>query len=971
MRSRPFAFATLFAMLATCCSSTLLSAADYPPFDKVIEGYKKIEPPSDEPQSMYTVYVNEKEGQVLLELPKNFATKKYFIGLTVASGQIFAGLQAGDFYVQWRQYNKRLALISPNMNIRSGGDSESKDSVNRLFTGQVLVDLPIITLSSRGGPVIDGDALLVGNAATFFGSTGRSRNPKLAKIVKSKVFPKNIEMAFELPNSGGSLQTLYYSISEIPKSTGYRPRKADQRIGYFTTSYSDYGKYKDNEVSIDFINRWHLEKRDPKLAVSPPKEPITFYLEHTTPVRYRRWVKAGVEYWNEAFESVGISDAIVVNYQDKVTGAHMDKDPEDVRFNFIRWLNNDISTAIGPCRVHPETGQILDADIVLTDGWIRYFNESFADYMPLVAMEGMDADTMAWLAEHPSWDPRIRFAEPSQRKHILAKIQAQLTRPQGGFADAQWSTHMLGDDPLDGLVGRTSQVNGMCLAATGRRIDTSVMRMILAMGPEVLFSDDAADPGKKKKKKKAEDESEEGEESDDDEEEKEEKKMPEGPMLDGMPESFIGPLLADLVAHEVGHTLGLRHNFKASSIYTLDEINSEDVKGKKAFAGSVMDYLPINLRIEEGEVQGDYAMIKLGPYDMWAIEYGYSFEKDYAKILERVSEPELQFATDEDTSGPDPLARRYDFSKKPIEYVQEQQRLIERFRKNLMTDYVKDGDSWTKAREGYELTLNLQMKNTSMMSNWIGGAFINRDKKGDPEERLPIQVVPAETQREALAFVLASTLRDEAYALSPELLARLTKDFMSGFGSDPAWPVHDRILSMQASALTQLMRTTTLQRVYDNEFRTPADQDAFTLPELLDAVTDEIWSELEDEIEGDLSVREPMISSLRRNLQREHLERLIDLTLPGNGSTAAYKAISNLCIMELRELKEGIDELMEAEDGLDPYSKAHLYEASQRIEKALDADYVYNQSSGMGGGLPFLIFGESADGQKASDTESR
>ena len=181
-------------------------------------------------------------------------------------------------------------------------------------------------------------------------------------------------------------------------------------------------------------------------------------------------------------------------------------------------------------------------------------------------------------------------------------------------------------------------------------------------------------------------------------------------------------------------------------------------------------------------------MIEVGPYDMWAIEYGYTFDKNPEKILERVSEPELQFATDEDTIGPDPLARRYDFSKNPLEYAQEQKVLIERFRKKLMTDYVKDGDSWTKAREGYELTLNLQMKNTSMMANWIGGAFVNRDKKGDPKERLPIEVVPADTQREALDFVLESTFRDEAYALSPELLARLTKDFFGGFGGDPAWP---------------------------------------------------------------------------------------------------------------------------------------------------------------------------------------
>lgn len=949
--------AALFFSL--CCPAL---AADYPSFDQVISGYTKVETPAPPTGStrpatpMYTLYVKEKEGQLLVELPKNFATKKYFVGLTVASGQRFAGLQAGDYYVQWRQYNKRLALVAPNMNVRSGGDSESKDSVKRLFTGQVLLDLPILTLSPRGGPVIDGDALLVGKASVFFGGDGRSKNPALAKIVKAKSFPQNVELAFELPNSVGTLQTLYYSISEIPASTGYKPRKADQRIGYFTTSYSDFGKYQENDVEINYINRWHLEKRDPSLKVSPPKKAIKFYLEHTTPVRYRRWVKEGVLYWNRAFEKVGISDAIVVEYQDKATNANMDKDPEDVRYNFIRWLNNDISTAIGPSRVHPETGQILDADIVLTDGWIRYFNTNFEDYMPLVAMEGMDEETKAWLAEHPSWDPRVRFAPPSQRNHIAAQLRSQLTQPYSGVRQADLKTRLMGDDVLDGLVGRTSQVNGLCMAATGRRIDTAIMRMILSMGPETLFADDQQEGDKK--------DEEDGEEKKDDEEKAEKKEEPKEKesMLDGMPESFIGPLLADLVAHEVGHTLGLRHNFKASSIYTLNEINSEEIKGKKAFAGSVMDYLPINLRLEEGEVQGDYAMIQLGPYDFWAIEYGYSFDKDYAKILERVSEPELQFATDEDTSGPDPLARRYDFSKEPIEYAKEQARLIEKFRKRLMTDYVKDGDSWTKAREGYELTLNLQMKNISMMSNWIGGAHINRDKKGDPKERLPIEVVSAEKQRDALRFVLETTFRDEAYALSPELLARLTKDFFSGFGGDPAWPVHDNILNMQSSALTQLLRSTTLRRVYDNEFRIPADQDAFTLPELLDSVTSEIWSELDKEAEKKFSTRRPMISSLRRNLQREHLERLIDLTLPGNGTSAAYKAISNLCIMELKSLHEKIGQVSEkSAESLDPYSKAHLYEAGQRIEKALDAEYVYNQSQSVGSGFPFLLLKEAEE----------
>jgi hypothetical protein len=867
-----------------------------------------------------------------------------------------------------------------------------------LFTGTVLLDLPIVTMSPRGGPVIDGDALLVGNASVFFGSAGRSQNPSLAKLVKSKAFPLNVELAFEMPNTRGQLQTLYYSISEIPSNTGYSPRAADQRIGYFTTSYSDYGKYKDDEVDIHFINRWHLQKRDPSLKISPPVEPIKFYIEHTTPVRYRRWVKQGIEFWNEAFEKVGISDAIEVAYQDKTTGEHMDKDPEDVRYNFVRWLNNNQGTAIGPSRVHPETGQILDADIVLTDGWIRYFDKEFADYMPLIAMEGMSPETMAWLASHPSWDPRVRFAAPSQRSHVSATIRSRMSEPFAGELNARWRTPLLGDDPLDGLLGRTSQVNGMCMAAEGRQLDMATMRLYMSLSPEALSVDEPAKADEKKDDEKKEDakkddaKKEEGKDGDkkedvkkDDakkaEENKEEakkeeakkeeakkeeaKKKADESLLDGMPESFVGPLLADLVAHEVGHTLGLRHNFKASSIYELKDINGHDVAGKKPFAGSVMDYLPLNLRFKEGEVQGDYGMLKLGPYDFWAIEYGYTFQ-DPKQILKRVSEPELQYATDEDTLGPDPLARRYDFAKDPLVYAKEQMELIERFRKRLLKDYVKDGDAWKKARQGYDLTLSLQMKNISMMANWVGGAFINRDKKGDPAARPPIEVVPAKTQREALKFVLESTFRDEAYALTPELLSRLTKDFMDqGFSSmsgEPTWPVHDRILSTQAATLTSLLNATTLRRVYDNESRVEADEDAFTLPELLDSVRDEIWSELDLKAEKQYTARQPMISSLRRNLQREHMERMIDLTLPNNGSSAAYKAISNLAVKQLRDLKEKIEQAVKTNaKSMDPYTEAHLSEAAHRIEKALDADYVYNQSSGLAGDFLFLFHQEGAE----------
>ncbi len=218
--------------------------------------------------------------------------------------------------------------------------------------------------------------------------------------------------------------------------------------------------------------------------------------------------------------------------------------------------------------------------------------------------------------------------------------------------------NLLGDDEYDGLVGRHSQTNGLCLASNGKAYDVAAIRMLLTMMPDDEPKADEPKDGDKDGDKK------------DEEKEDEDKETKDESLLDGIPEEFIGPMLADLVAHEVGHTLGLRHNFKASSAYTMAEINSNELKGKKPFTGSVMDYNPVNINMETGEVQGDWTMIDIGPYDLWAIEYGYTFdEKALDKILARVSEPELAYATDEDTSGPDPLARRYDFSKDPLDYA--------------------------------------------------------------------------------------------------------------------------------------------------------------------------------------------------------------------------------------------------------------------------------------------------------------
>ena len=931
---------------------------DFPDYKDVVKDYEKVISTADGAPSLYTIYRRDKDQQLLAEFPRNFEQQRLFFAMTIAGGTQWAGLQGADIYCYWKRFNKQLALIMPNLGTRSTGDMASKDSVNQLFTDRVLLSVPILTMSPGGGPVIDLDALLVGQASNFFGPIARGLNAKLATIASAKAFPQNVEISVEAPVSGagaggffasnlvpGRLLTFHYSISAIKPTPGFKPRVADSRVGYFTTVYRDLGKLGSNDKWVRYINRWNLQKADPKLKMSPPKKPLVFYIEHTVPVRYRRWVREGILRWNKAYEQVGLAGAIEVYYQDKTSGAHMEKDPEDVRYNFIRWLSNDISTAIGPSRADPLTGEILDADIILTDGWIRAFWTYQKEILPDIALDGMNPQTLAWLDNHPDWDPRILLAPPAQRNLLLSQRAQRGALPFGGHPAAMVDPTLMGDDKFDGLYGHTSQMNGMCLAAEGKAFDMATMGMALEMLGAV-----SREEGDKPS----------GEGGSDDE---------KGDVLDGIPEWFIGPMLADVVAHEVGHTLGLRHNFKASSVYSMAQINSEEFKGKKPMGGSVMDYnaLP-NINMESGKIQGDFQMIDIGPYDMWAINYGYTFG-DTKPILAETSKPEHVYGTDEDTWGPDPLARRRDMGANPLDFAKDRIKLVNWLREHLSEKFVKDGDSWAKARRGYSISLGQQFSAVRIMAGWVGGDFVARDKKGDPNARKPIVVVPASKQRAALKFVCENAFRDDAFGLTPELLNIMTVDKwfdQGGFRNifeDESWPVHQRILALQATTLTMLMNPTTLGRVYDNEFRVSADQDMITLPEVVSTITKDIWSELGDyHATHSYTDRKPLISSLRRNLQSAHLERLIALTLPDSMFGSAGNAIGTIATHQLRMLRKKIGKVLNS-DNLDPYTTAHLSEAQVKIDKALDAVYIYNANKIGNSNVTRIILGN--EGQPA------
>lgn len=867
---------------------------DYPPFDQVIKGCEKVvSPTTDGSPSLYTLYLDKKTNKLLAELPAQYGNQRIFIATSISGGSRQTGHQWNDLYCYWKPLDKKLLLMEPNLLRQArGGDQEKelRSSVQRTYTDRVVTSVPILCMGPGRGPVINLGELLVGQMPLFTNIRGRG---ELAEFGNVKAFPQNLEIPVTVPTGDGQLTKIHYSISVIPK-TDYKPREADERVGYFLTVFKDFTKNDpDGTQFTRYINRWHLQKRDPSLAMSPPTEPIVFYIEHTVPVRYRRWVREGILEWNKAFERIGILNAIEVRQQDAQTKAFMDLDPEDVRYNFFRWITSETPFAMGPSRVNPETGQILDADIIFDDSMLKLYRQEYERSIAAFGLDGVSPEAIAFMESRPLWNP---FAMASQLNPMR---EAVLRDPN--LSDDQ-KADLVGDPELrtnDRLYSSVVQQNRYCSYAAGKAMQMQLANLAMTLMPEF--------------------------------------EQQEGPMLDGVPESYLGLILKEIVMHEVGHTLGLRHNFKASAWKSLDEYAQAT---GEANVGSVMDYNPIRVTVA-GKPRGDWVPSTIGPYDYWAIEYGYSFDEKRVKEMAKESnKPEFQFATDEDTMGPDPLVARFDLSADPLEWAQERMDVVRASRERMLDKAVKENESWHLMRRAYETLLGQQLGALRTAARFVGGVHVNRDRRGE-DGRDPLVPVEAAKQRAALEFLVANGLRDSAFDLRPEVVRKLSTNKHRHWGAlgefDEAFSLHDRVAQVQAFVMLYMMNPRTLTQVFDNELRKGPDEDALTLPELFAVAVGEIYSEFANPPSGEFTNRKPMVSSLRRNLQAGMTSRLIDLAVnPPRNMPAAAQTLAS---MHLRRLSAKLNELADAaaKGQIDDYTAAHVLDLKTRVDKALDS----------------------------------
>ncbi|MBO6739117.1 MAG: zinc-dependent metalloprotease [Phycisphaerales bacterium] len=909
------------SLLGVVSIATLIGSAGAAPgkFEDAVKGYERV-PVAPGQSEFYTLYTREKDAQVLAELPKNFEGQRFYLVATVAAGHPQSGVYSiwhdavgvPTKTVYWSKRNDQLMLIEPNIAVRSSGDQESKAGVERVNTDRVVLSVPIVAMGPGGGPVIDLDRALLGNSGQFIGGFLNRANQGLAKLTKAKVFPNNVELGFELPRANGQFAQVRYSLGMPEKSKGFKPRVADRRVGIYFESYEDRAINDGDSQIVRYANRWHIEKADPSLKMSPPREPIVYYIEHTTPLRYRRWVRDGILAWNKAFEQVGILNAIEVRQQDARSGAHMDIDPEDMRYSFVRWTNAGMGFAIGPVHTHPDTGEIYEADIVMDEGFIgSYANQYIQTELASNAMSVISPELAGWLAEYPEWDPRVILAEPGDRERVAMLTKALIEQPDNldeMLADAPetlspmvWDVHRTvhhhDDHHADGS-------HAMCMMLPGLSANIAAARLAMDINLGTMLKDKGDDVT----------------------------------MLDGLPEDFVGPLLRDVVMHEVGHTMGMTHNWKGSALHSIAEMNSDGFD--QPIQSTVMDYALTNIIVEDpdnGLVQGPYVPMDIGPYDMWAIEWNYTFG-DPEEVAKKAAMPEHAYMAEDGAFSPDPQAKTWDLGRDSIDFAEQRIRFINKARAELLDTVVEDGESWQKARQVHQQLLGIQSGAVNMAMHWVGGAHITRSMKGDPDAVAPIRPVDAEQQRRALRFIAEHAFNSDAYGLDTKTLAYLQSDnwYDSGYGTAHAWPIAQSVLGIQSSALTGIMNPTRLNWVLDNELRTPEGEDALTVPEIFDTLHEAIW-DLPD-IDGEYTNRTPLISQLDRNLQSTHLSRMIDLATGMRWPGASGQTIQALARQELQKIQAKTTLYAKAK-GMDAYSTAHLRDANERIERALEAAY--------------------------------
>ena len=788
---------------------------------------------------LFTIYQDSTNGKIKMAVREDQIGKEFIYFGQIKDGVLeagaFRGAYDGEFIFKINKYFNRLEFEKVNTGFYFDEENPLSRAADANISKAIMASEEVI-IEEDGVYLIDANNVFVKETLTQIKSNPSNPNAfKLGSASKDKTkilainnYPENLNVSVQYAydnsapkNYGGNAVTdaryvavqMYYTLMEVPDND-YEPRFDDPRVGYFLNQVTDQTSPSATPYR-DLINRWDLRKKDPSAAVSDPVEPITWWIENTTPMEWREAITEGVLGWNEAFEKAGFSNAMVV----KVQPDDAEWDAGDIRYNVLRWTSspNPPFGGYGPSFTNPRTGQILGADIMLE--FVHFAN-------------------------------RVKY----DKIYNLASFEEEEFVPAFGDENNKFCNY-------------------------GDFMQQNLLFGQIAAG--VLVDDDSyAMEGIKK-------------------------------------ESMI-----ELILHEVGHTLGLNHNMKASQLHSPEELVDNN---SGVLTGSVMDYVVVNVTRDRSK-QGNYYSTKVGPYDMWAIQFGYTpfaNEAERDALLARSTEPELIFGNDaDDMRSPgkaiDPRVNTGDLSNDAISYSIDRFETVRSLMEDLREQTLEDGDTYQELRQNFYILRGQYAGASKIVSRYVGGVYVDRATVGQEGGSQPFTPVAYEDQKRAMEALNTYVFAPDAWQAPSELYNYLALQRRGyNFFSSPEDPkIHSLVLGIQNQALRHLLHQNTLQRLVDSELY----GNSYDLGEMMTALNNGI---MRADIYGS-------VNTFRQNLQIEYANKLASIV--GDAKRYSHPVRS----MALYNLKQ-IDKMASNTAG-NTLSKAHKLHLKAIVESALDED---------------------------------
>ena len=852
LRKTNLSMAILFASIL-CCNTSFAqknknavpatAATTEAPKKEVKKTIKEIIKPTKLNDGLFAMYQDTALGTVYMKIKKEQLNKEYIYFNYAENGVVAAGAFKGSFrdneVFSIRKYFDRIEFVKENTNYYFDPANPISKSADANINKPILASLKIVAEEGENYLLKADELFLVENLSQIKPSPNPNAKPgasftlgtlskEKTKFVSIRNYPKNtdviVEYVYDNPapaNGGGPDVTdarsvtvkIQHSIIEMPKNN-FKPRYDDPRIGYFMQQIEDMTTQKATPYK-DVINRWNLEKKDPSAALSEPIEPITWWIENTTPVEFRPTIKEAILAWNQAFEKAGFKNAIRCEVQPDTASW----DAGDIRYNVLRWTSSPFPPfgGYGPSFVNPKTGQIIGADIMLE--YVFFTNRLKQEKL-------FDATSQTFQANEFT---------------------------QNNFCD------------IGNYFSQATQ-----------------------FGNAALMAYSATDVEKS---------------------------------------NYIKQSLYYLVLHEVGHTFGLNHNMKASQLHSPANINNTTLTKQIGLTGSVMDYPAANIALDRTK-QGQYFTTKPGPYDLWAIEFGYSTslenEKEESdrllKIAARSSDPQLTFGNDADDmrsagKGIDPRVMINDLTNDAITYSIDRMKLSNNLMKKLKSKYIKEGQSYQEMRNAYLVAAGEYNTAAGVISRYIGGVYIDRSFPEQKSAVKPITAVSYADQKRAMKALSEYVFAPKAFDLPADLYQYLQyqRRGFSGGNEDPK--IHERVLNVQKGIFAHILSANVLKRISDGGLY----GNQYGVSEMMNDLTTAIFN----------ADAQTAVNGFRQNLQLAYVNNLIEIV---NSSSFDYRAQSN-ALANLRKIKA----IAGAAAALaDADSRAHRANVIYTINKGLE-----------------------------------